>query len=310
MKALLHIESHQHASDPLPPTACRSLRASQRTGAAKQAEGHPCRVAAECWMEQQAPLAAQQSDATLTAGRPKHATLLLFGGSGHISSLIAVPAGVLRRSSSHTACPSAGLHTSALPPTALKLPLQVPVGLPTGVSPEQAKGVIDYLKSNPEAAERHYMEAQRVLGQPGMASVIQAQQQAQQSPAYQQQLAQLRWVPWQLGSPSRQSDVLCCALMLAVCASLSLGPSCPCREDPELKSVFEDIEASGGKAMEKYWNDTELMTKIAARMQSVSLDGPATPPPEAGKAKKVSLSASLGLQMLGGIACSEGFMTT
>ena len=81
----------------------------------------------------------------------------------------------------------------------------------------------------------------------------------------------------------------------------------PCREDPELKSVFEDIEASGGKAMEKYWNDTELMTKIAARMQSVSLDGPATPPPEAGKAKKVSLTAFLGSQMSGGVACSEGF---
>ena len=59
--------------------------------------------------------------------------------------------------------------------------------------------------------------------------------------------------------------------------------------------MFEDIEASGGKAMEKYWNDTELMTKIAARMQSVSLDGPATPPPEAGRAKKVSLGALLGL---------------
>lgn len=162
--------------------------------------------------------------------------------------------------------PSAGLHASALAPVThnLELPLQVPVGLPTGVSPEQAKGVIDYLKSNPEAAERHYMEAQRVLGQPGMASVIQAQQQAQQSPAYQQQLAQLRWdvivalctmawavaflckiwcsgtlklqgcwlpTPWQLGSSSckvrKLRSGLCCALMLAVCARLNLGPFCP-----------------------------------------------------------------------------------
>ena len=175
----------------------------------------------DCWTQQQAPLAAQHFNATLPAGPPgwpttcppKHATLLLFGGCGHLSFLMAVSAGVFPRASSHPACPSASLHACSLPPVAhnLRLPLQVPVGLPTGVSPEQAKGVIDYLKSNPEAAERHYMEAQRVLGRPGMASVIQAQQQAQQSPVYQQQLAQLRWVPWQLSSASCNSDK-CCAV--------------------------------------------------------------------------------------------------
>ena len=194
-------------------------------------------MAAECWMQQQAPRLLsswmppylQVPQGWPTTCPPKHAASLLTGGSGHISSLNAVPAGVFRCPSSHVACPSAGRHTSAWPPIthALKLPLQVPVGLPTGVSPEQAKGVIEYLKSNPEAAERHYMEAQRVLGQPGMASVIQAQQQAQQSPAYQQQLAQLRWVPWQLGSSSCTLHGLYSALMLAVCANLSLGCSCP-----------------------------------------------------------------------------------
>ena len=106
-------------------------------------------------------------------------------------------------------------------------------------------------------------------------------------------LVQLRWVPSKLQStPAALGAVLCNE---AGCLyKREPGSLLPCREDPELKSVFEDIEASGGKAMEKYWNDTELMTKIAARMQSVSLDGPATPPPEAGKPKKVSLTVFLG----------------
>jgi ketol-acid reductoisomerase len=28
------------------------------------------------------------------------------------------------------------------------------------------------------------------------------------------------------------------------------------KEDPELKHVFDDIEANGAAAMEKYWSDT------------------------------------------------------
>lgn len=45
---------------------------------------------------------------------------------------------------------------------------------------------------------------------------LQAQEAAQRDPAYQAQLAQLR-------------------------------------DDPDLKHVFEDIQASGGAAMERYW---------------------------------------------------------
>ena len=70
-------------------------------------------------------------------------------------------------------------------------------------------------------------------------------------------------------------------------AELSYLSELPCcRDDPELKTVFEDIEASGGRAMEKYWNDHELMTKIAARMQSVSLKGPTAAPDGAKPARK------------------------
>ena len=49
------------------------------------------------------------------------------------------------------------------------------------------------------------------------------------------------------------------------------------KEDPELKPIFDDIEANGAAAMEKYWNDTELMSKISQKMSSMNL-GPATPP--------------------------------
>ncbi len=49
------------------------------------------------------------------------------------------------------------------------------------------------------------------------------------------------------------------------------------KEDPELKPIFDDIEANGAAAMEKYWNDTDLMSKISQKMSAMNL-GPATPP--------------------------------
>lgn len=56
------------------------------------------------------------------------------------------------------------------------------------------------------------------------------------------------------------------------------------KEDPELKPIFDDIEANGAAAMEKYWNDTELMSKISQKMSSMNL-GPATPPRKQDKLK-------------------------
>ncbi len=49
------------------------------------------------------------------------------------------------------------------------------------------------------------------------------------------------------------------------------------KDDPELKEVFQDIESSGPTAMEKYWNDTDLMSKIAKKMSALNV-GPGTPP--------------------------------
>jgi hypothetical protein len=49
------------------------------------------------------------------------------------------------------------------------------------------------------------------------------------------------------------------------------------KDDPELKEAFQDIEASGPTAMEKYWNDTDLMSKIAKKMSALNV-GPGMPP--------------------------------
>ena len=112
---------------------------------------------------------------------------------------------------------------------------QVPVALPPGVNPETAKQVIEYLKQNPEAAQQSYLEAQRILHTPGMAeSMLKSQSQTAADPAYQERLAVMQ-------------------------------------DDPDLKNVFDDIKANGAGAMEKYWNDSELMTKISEKMGGIRL---------------------------------------
>ena len=113
--------------------------------------------------------------------------------------------------------------------------MQVPVALPPGVNPETAKHVIEYLKQNPEAAQQSYLEAQRILHTPGMAeSMLNSQTQTAADPAYQERLAAMQ-------------------------------------QDPDLKNVFDDIKANGAGAMEKYWNDSELMTKISEKMGGMRL---------------------------------------
>lgn len=112
---------------------------------------------------------------------------------------------------------------------------KVPVAMPPGVDPQTAKHVIEYLKQNPEAAQQSYLEAQRILHTPGMAeSMLNSQTQTAADPAYQERLAAMQ-------------------------------------EDPDLKNVFDDIKANGAGAMEKYWNDSELMTKISEKMGGIKL---------------------------------------
>lgn len=51
------------------------------------------------------------------------------------------------------------------------------------------------------------------------------------------------------------------------------------REDPDLKSVFDDIAASGTAAMEKHWNDVELMSKISRKMAEMGISPELAPQP-------------------------------
>ena len=62
------------------------------------------------------------------------------------------------------------------------------------------------------------------------------------------------------------------------------------REDPELKDIFADIEANGAGAMEKYWDDTDLMSKISQKMAAMNM-GPKTPPRSADTPSKVGVSS-------------------
>ena len=43
------------------------------------------------------------------------------------------------------------------------------------------------------------------------------------------------------------------------------------REDPELKPIFDEIAGEGMDAIDKYWNDMEVMAKIAKRMKEMQL---------------------------------------
>ena len=52
------------------------------------------------------------------------------------------------------------------------------------------------------------------------------------------------------------------------------------KDDPELAAVFEDIKNCGAAAMERYWNDTDLMTKISQKMGAL---GVGTQPSKAAK---------------------------
>lgn len=44
------------------------------------------------------------------------------------------------------------------------------------------------------------------------------------------------------------------------------------RDDPELKSVFDEISRDGMGAIDKYWNDMELMSKISKRMNEMNTE--------------------------------------
>ncbi len=59
------------------------------------------------------------------------------------------------------------------------------------------------------------------------------------------------------------------------------------QEDPDLRNVFDDIKANGAGAMEKYWNDSELMTKISEKMGGIRLQS--NKPAKGSASQKASL---------------------
>ena len=123
--------------------------------------------------------------------------------------------------------------------------------MPPGIDPQMAKTVIDYLRQNPEAAQQSYIEAQKILHTPGMAqSVLNSRTQNAQDPAYQAKLQAMQ-------------------------------------TDPDLKHVFDDIKANGAGAMEKYWNDSELMTKISEKMGGINLQSNSKDPKKAAPTSQV-----------------------
>lgn len=118
----------------------------------------------------------------------------------------------------------------------------MPVAIPPGLDPALARQVIDFMKANPEAAAASLEQARRVMAVPGMAAAM-------------------------LEAPrvaAAGGDAYKAAL-----ESL--------KDDPDIKPVFDDIAANGFGAMEKYWNDTDVMTKIAARVKELTATAPGTP---------------------------------
>ena len=118
----------------------------------------------------------------------------------------------------------------------------MPVAIPPGLDPALARQVIDYMKANPAAAAASLEQARRVMEVPGMAAAM-------------------------LEAPrvaAAGGDAYRAAL-----ESL--------KDDPDIKPVFEDIAANGIAAMQKYWDDDEIMARIAARVREQTATAAGTP---------------------------------
>uniref|UniRef100_A0A7R9VDV6 Uncharacterized protein n=1 Tax=Chlamydomonas euryale TaxID=1486919 RepID=A0A7R9VDV6_9CHLO len=159
-----------------------------------------------------------------------------------------------KRSSVPTSRNSAGNQPSAQPGTTTEITLEdgtkIPYKIPANMPPVQAQALVAYLQQNPEVAKKAHEQAQAMLKTPGMASAF---LQGVQTPA----------------AESAQRFAFL-------------------KDDPDLKHVFEDVQANGPEAVQKYWDDEELMVKINAKMKEHQLKqqqeagvAPRPPPPRA-----------------------------
>lgn len=114
----------------------------------------------------------------------------------------------------------------------------IPVGLPPGLDPNHGKMALEFLKANPEYAQNTVKQVDRIMQNPAMAQQIFRMQAMMATPEYQKQMSALR-------------------------------------ADPELKDMFDDISKRGPEAIDKYWNDMDLMSKISRKMAELRLTSPA-----------------------------------
>ena len=157
----------------------------------------------------------------------------------------------------------------------------MPIKIPPGVSAEQANGIIQYLQANPEAAKLAYQQAQSMMQAPGFASAMLQ--------------AQVVWLCWLfvcgvggwcgMAAAARGLDGGVAARAPTVSPrkhkhkKKARGPAASpevleaLRGDPELSHMFDDVRANGASALKKYWEDTELMSKISARMRALQVGG-------------------------------------
>lgn len=146
---------------------------------------------------------------------------------------------------------------------------QVPYKMPSYMPPAQQKALLQYLQANPEAAKQALAQAGEIMKTPGMA---------------QQFISSMN--PAVDGSPDAAANAEKFKFLA---------------DDPDMAQVFEDVKANGPGALQKYWEDEELMAKISAKMKAHQLStepqAPQTPRPpaanlfDAAKAGDVEIAA-------------------
>lgn len=137
----------------------------------------------------------------------------------------------------------------------------MPLSIPPGVDPVLAAQVITFMKNNPEAAAAAAEQARKVISQnPSMAE----------------------------------------AMLKAPSFTAKAGPEYAAAleklaDDEELGPVFKEIKEKGMEAMQRHWDDTELMEKIATKMRGLQVavvQEPGTPKRDNGGVGEAGVDAS------------------
>jgi hypothetical protein len=135
--------------------------------------------------------------------------------------------------------------------------------------PAQQQALLQYLQANPEAAKQALAQASEIMKTPGLAQ---------------------QFISMNNPQPDGSQDAAENAERFKFLA-----------DDPDMAKVFEDVKANGPGALQKYWEDEELMAKISAKMRAQKINSepqaPQTPRPppanlfDAAKAGDVEIAA-------------------